>query len=475
MIPWAIFAAAWLPGVHAAPALEQARSPSQAQVQAPATELTREQVAQTLTAAVTQIAAQYVDPVDTRALSVRGLRGLAALSTPAFPDGAPGLTRAIQAEEAAADIPAQTEILTEAVMRFPLAGGRAAALDALLRAMMAGLGPYSRLAVPAELVPPPASVGLELSMTQGQLTVVRPLPGGPGERAGIKPGDVIESIDGRASKDLPLPEAVSALRGEVGTSPTLFIKRAGVATPLIVRPVRGPVQPPPSLVWDLNGATAVIRIGAFDRSTAESLRAALKGAAMRADAPLAGVVLDLRGNAGGLLDVAEDVGGMLLKRGVRIATLRGRNEANARKLIARQPNITAGLPMVVLVDGQTGAGAEIVTAALQDHGRALVIGRPTAGAGTIQTVLPLPEGRGALIVTSARVYRANGARLEGTGVTPDLLLDPATRQLTVRPDIAPDFNTAVQKQVAEAVTTAPPGTDPTLSAALAAITAAAPR
>ena len=117
----------------------------------------------------------------------------------------------------------------------------------------------------------------------------------------------------------------------------------------------------------------------------------------RAEAPLDGLVLDLRGNAGGLLDVAEQIGGMLLPAGTEIAKLSGRTPNNARRLVSGQGDVTSGQPIVVIVDARTAAGAEIVAAALQEHGRALVVGQKTAGAGTIQTLLPLPGGQGGLL------------------------------------------------------------------------------
>ncbi|WP_454690249.1 S41 family peptidase [Achromobacter aloeverae] len=450
----AIFMAATAPAAAAAPS-------------------TQAEIGTALAAVVNRITEQYVDPVDARTLSVQGLRGLDALAANAPPEQGQArrqaIDRAIQAEETAAGVAAQTGIVADEIMRFSAGAERDAALEAALRAMMTSLGPYNRLASPAEMAPPPASVGLELSRRDDALTVVRPLPGSPGERAGIQPGDVILSIDGRPAKDLPLPEAVALLRGAPGSSPALEIRRAGAAQALVVHPVRGPVQPPPSLRWTLHGDVAVIGIRAFDNTTQENFRVAIRAAALRADTSLGGLVLDLRGNAGGLLDVAQALGGMLLPPGLRIATLRGRTEANARRLVARQQDVVEGLPMVVLVDSRTGAGAEIVAAALQDHGRALLIGQKTAGAGTIQTVLPLPDGLGAMVLTTARVYRPNGARIETAGVTPDLLLDPATGQLTVRPDLAPDFNEALAKHVAEALASAPPGSDLAQAAALAAI------
>lgn len=436
---------------------------------APASAQPREQVESTLTAALTQLMNQYVDPVDTRALALHGLRALQALPGEAGASRQSAIDQAVAAEGRATDIPAQSRILADEILRFADGAPRDAALNAALRGMMASLDAYSRVATPAEMAPPPASVGLELSIQNGALTVVRPLPGGPGERAGLRKGDVVTDIDGRATAGLPLPEAVALLRGATGTRPTLRIQRPGAAQALTVQPVRGPVQAPPSVRWDMNGTVAIVTLAAFDSKTDSQRRAALDAATARAGSRLGGLVLDLRGNAGGLLDVAEQVAGVMLRKGSRIGNLYGRTPADSRALVARDSLLPHDVPVVVIVDRRTGAGAEIVAAALQDHGRALVIGEKTAGAGTIQTVLPLPANEGALVVTSARVHRANGARLEGAGVTPQLLIDAATGKMSLRADVAADFNAGMAERLRTALASAPANSDPALLAALTAL------
>ncbi len=435
----------------------------------PASALSRLEIEATLAAAMTQVADQYVDPVGSRMLAVHGLRALAVLPGADAPARRAAIEQAVQAEHQAEGLAPQTRILADEILRFGDGAAREAALYAALRGMMASLDPYSRVASRAELAPPPASVGLELSLRNGALTVVRPLPGGPGERAGIQAGDIVVSVDGQPTAGLPLPEAVALLRGATGTRPALALRRPGTAGTIMAQPVRGPVQAPPTVQWERDGAVALIRVSGFDSRTGAQLRESLDAAA-RAGAPLAGLVLDLRGNAGGLLEVAEQVAGMALPEGATIGGLRGRTPANAHPLRARDALLPHDVAVVVLVDQRTGAGAEIVAAALQDHGRALLIGAQTAGAGTIQTVLPLPAGQGALVVTTARVYRANGARLDAAGVTPDMLLDEATRRITVRADLAADFNSALAQRVRTAVARAPAGAD---TARLAALTALA--
>lgn len=432
----------------------------------PAKALSRDQVEATLLAAVTQVSNQYVDPLDTRSLAVHGLRALAEL-----PDAAarkPAIEQAVIAQDQAQGVAPQTRILADQILRFADGPPREAALAAALRGMMGSLDSYSRLAAPAELAPPPASVGLELSIKNGQLTVARPLPGSPAEQAGILAGDVIFSIDGRQTAGLPLSEAVALLRGAPGSSPALLLQRPGAARDIMLQPVRGPVQAPASVRWDLQGSVALIRVANFDSKTGGQLRAALDAA--RASTPLTGLVLDLRGNSGGLLDAAEQVAGMVLPDGLEIGSLRGRTPDNERVLHGRNSRLPHDVAVVTLVDARTGAGAEIVAAALQDHGRALLIGQKTAGAGTIQTVLPLPEGQGALLLTTARVLRFNGESLAPAGVTPDVLLDTESGKFSIRSELAADFNTVLIKKWQSALPAAPAGTDLALMAALTALT-----
>lgn len=437
---------------------------------APAWAATREQVQDTLAAALTQIRTQYVDAVDPAGLVAGGLRGLAPLAEAAGPARRDALERSIAAEARAASEQARVRLLAGEVLRFADGPAREAALGAALAGMVAGLDSYSRRITPDELKPPRASIGVELRHDQGRLVVVRPLPGGPAAGAGLRSGDEIVRVDGRPVAGLPLPEAVSLLRGEAGTPTTLTLRGPDGVSARERRIVRAPVPPPPALTWSLDGQVAILAISAFNGKTLEDTRAALDAATAQARTPVEGIVLDLRGNAGGLLDVAEQLAGMWLPANSLLASLRGRTAPNARRLVARQGDAMAGVPMAVLVDARTGAGAELLAAALQDHGRALLIGQATAGAGTVQTVLPLPQGQGALLLTSARIHRATGAPLDGVGVTPDLLLDEAARKLTIRADLVADFNVTLKQRIEAMVAAGKPGDDTARRAAVAALT-----
>lgn len=422
----------------------------------------REDIEDTLTAAVVQIQTHYVDAVSSRQVMLSGLHSLAPLVQPA------ALQLAIRAQEKAKGVTPQVRVLTDTLMRVP-DSERDAALKTVLSGMMTGLDTYSRLVAPVEFKPPPASVGLELQMTQGRLTVVRALPGGPAKKAGLQGGDVIVAVDETQTEGMRLAEAVALLRGDVGTPVVLQVQRIGEAVPLKMTLERAPLPAPPSVLWEREGDIAVVRIAAFNPRTAADFRAALNAAADQVSAPLQGFVLDLRGNAGGLLDVAEQVSGLLLPSGTVIGTLRGRSAQNARRLVAKGGEIAPGLRMSVLVDGRTGAGAELVAGALQDHGRAFLIGERSAGAGTVQTVLPLPREEGGLLLTSARMVRATGAGIEGDGVVPDLVHDAETGQFVVREDLVAGFDQALVSRVQAAVARAGASVDKVSVAAVAAL------
>ncbi|MFJ1299216.1 S41 family peptidase [Pseudomonadota bacterium AL_CKDN230030165-1A_HGKHYDSX7] len=428
----------------------------------------RDDIEGKLTAAVVQIQAHYVDPVDSRQVVISALRGLAPLAHAAGASHSNALDQAIRAQDKAAGVTPQVRILTEELMRFPDAE-RNAAVTTALNAMLTGLDAHSRFVAPVEFKPPPASIGLELKMEQGRLTVVRALPGGPAEAAGLRAGDVITTVDGQATEGMHLPQAVTLLRGELGTRTQLQVQRPGRSEPMAMNPERAPVPAPPALTWDTEARVAIVRITAFNTTTSADFRAALEAATEQAGAPIQGLVLDLRGNAGGLLDVAEHLGSLLLPPGTVIATLRGRSPLNERRLTARDGDILPGVQISVLVDGRTGAGAELVAAALQDHGRALLIGARTTGAGTIQTVLPLPRDESGMLLTSARMLRPTGTPIEQTGVTPDLLYDATTGVFAVREDLAAGFNTRIERRIQAAVARAESGADLPRVAAVAAL------
>ena len=248
-------------------------------------------------------------------------------------------------------------------------------------------------------------LGVEVDLRDGWLIVVAPLPGGPAERAGLQPGDRIIEIAGKQTKGWTNEEASKVLRGKPGTMVDLKIERPGVTTPLEFRLQRNTIhQSAVRRTAMLTEGVGYIDLKAFSDSTAKELNGAVTGLLARGMKTL---VLDLRTNPGGLLAQGVRVSDLFLNEGQKIVSMRGRlpetNREYADTAAQRWPN----LPLMVLVDGRSASAAEIVAGALQDHDRAVIIGTPTYGKGSAQTVIPFGD-QGGLKITTARWFTPVG-------------------------------------------------------------------
>ncbi len=242
--------------------------------------------------------------------------------------------------------------------------------------------------------------------------------GGPGEKAGIEINDVITAADGRKLTKLPFNDLRRILDGSKDTMVSLTIKRPGVEEPITVIAQRELIVPDTVTHKNLNGI-AEIKIRSFNQRTAAAVERAVE--AVRAEAStLKGIILDFRSDPGGLLDQAVDMSDLFLDQGA-ISSLDGRHPGAKQYYAASGQDIAPGVPIVVIVDGRTASAAEIVAAALQDHGRAVVVGTGTLGKGSVQTVVRLPNG-GEMGLTWAHATTPRGASLNGLGLLPDVCL-----------------------------------------------------
>ncbi len=265
-------------------------------------------------------------------------------------------------------------------------------------------------------------LGIEVTMENGLVKVVAPIDDTPAARAGIRAGDLISHIDGEPVMGLTLNEAVQKMRGPVGTKIKLRILRKGVEKPIDVEITRAVIRISPVRAR-LEGDVAYVRITTFNERAASELEQAVARLRRESGDELVGLVLDLRNNPGGLLEQAIAVADAFLEGGEIVST-RGRRPDSMQRFNARPGDITDGLPMVVLINGGSASASEIVAGALQDHGRAVVMGTRSFGKGSVQTIIPIP-GHGALRLTTARYYTPSGRSIQALGIEPDIVVHQA--------------------------------------------------
>jgi carboxyl-terminal processing protease len=279
-------------------------------------------------------------------------------------------------------------------------------------------------------------LGIEVTMEEGLVKVVSPMDGTPAARAGIMSGDLITSIDGDAVQGLTLEQAVNKMKGPVHTTTKLKIERKGADKPIDVSIEREIIQVKPVSFRTSGGDIGYIRISSFNEQTTEGLHKAV--ADIMKEIPqdkLAGYVVDLRNNPGGLLDQAVSVSGTFLARGEVVST-RGRTPEETQRYSARTGDLTKGKPLVVLINGGSASASEIVAGALHDHKRATLIGSRSFGKGSVQTIIPLGTGNGALALTTARYFTPSGHSIQAKGITPDIeVLQDVPPELKGRADI----------------------------------------
>jgi carboxyl-terminal processing protease len=274
-------------------------------------------------------------------------------------------------------------------------------------------------------------LGIEVSMDSGLVKVVSPIDDTPAARAGLKPGDLITQIDGKPVHGMTLPQAVEKMRGPVNTDITLTVRRKG-REPFDVKITRAVITIK-SVRSHLDGKNiAYIRITSFTEQTDNGLTAAMKKLKDDAHNKLAGVVLDLRNNPGGLLDQAVAVADAFLDHGEIVST-RGRRSDEAQRYNAHAGEIASGLPMAVLINGGSASASEIVAGALKDHHRAVLVGTRSFGKGSVQTIIPL-NGHGAMRLTTARYYTPSGHSIQALGIDPDIVVQAAKIENTPKPE-----------------------------------------
>jgi carboxyl-terminal processing protease len=279
-------------------------------------------------------------------------------------------------------------------------------------------------------------LGIEVTMEDGLVKVVSPMDDTPAAKAGILSGDLITYIDDDAVQGLTLEQAVNKMKGPINTKTKLKIIRKGADEPIEVSLVREVIRVRPVTFHTDGGDIGYIRISSFNEQTTDGLRKAISEIAK--DIPsdkLAGYVVDLRNNPGGLLDQAVSVSGTFMARGEVVST-RGRTPEETQRFTARTGDMIKGKPLVVLINGGSASASEIVAGALHDHKRATLIGTRSFGKGSVQTIIPLGTGNGALALTTARYFTPSGHSIQAKGITPDIeVLQDVPDELKTRTEV----------------------------------------
>jgi len=259
-------------------------------------------------------------------------------------------------------------------------------------------------------------IGAYVGVRDGQLIIIAPIAGSPAAGAGIRAGDIILEIDGSSASEMSLQQAVLHIRGPKGTSVVLLILHEGETEPEEIEIVRAEVEVS-SVYFEMRGDIAYINIIHFTERTNAELSPVLESITQEG---ATGIILDLRSNPGGLLEVVVDVAGRFLEEGIVLYVVD--NQGKQTSLSIEPDGVTTELPLVVLVDEHSASGSEVLAGALQDHARATIVGVSTFGKGSVNTLHRLKDGSG-LYITTARWLTPEGRLIEGEGISPDYELE----------------------------------------------------
>ncbi len=320
-----------------------------------------------------------------------------------------------------------TEVLREVEENYIEVRDTQKLIDDAIKGMVSSLDPYSSYLTREEyeefLMKSSGritGIGVTLSIRDDILTVISPVEDTPAYKAGLKQGDKIIRINDRYTADMTFNDALKQLRGQKGTHVKLTIKRKGVEEPLVFNIIRDVIPIETVKSYQLDDSIGYVRITDFQGHTTIDLRIALN--TLKQEKELKGLILDLRSNPGGSLNQAINVSDVFLDSGLIVST-RFRREEQNMTAYARSEDSEEDYPIVVLVDNGSASASEIVAGALQDNGRALILGTKTFGKGSVQTVIPMSDGSG-LCLTTARYYTPSGRSIQVSGgIIPDVELE----------------------------------------------------
>ncbi len=299
-------------------------------------------------------------------------------------------------------------------------------IESAINGMLAGLDPHSSYMDPKSFRDMQVQtrgefggLGIEVTMEEGLIKVVAPIDDTPAQKAGVMANDIITHLDNEPVQGLTLNQAVEKMRGPVNTRIQLRISRKGAEKPLEVSITRDIIRVRSVRAELIGDDVGLIRISQFNEQTTEGLRRTINELINKSGDKFKGIVLDLRNNPGGLLDQAISVADAFMEKGEIVST-RGRNADETQRFNARAGDLSKNKPIIILINGGSASASEIVAGALQDHKRATIIGTRSFGKGSVQTIIPLGQGNGALRLTTARYYTPSGRSIQARGITPDI-------------------------------------------------------
>jgi carboxyl-terminal processing protease len=315
-------------------------------------------------------------------------------------------------------------------------------VESAINGMLAGLDPHSSYMDPKSFRDMQVQtrgefggLGIEVTMEDGLVKVVAPIDDTPAAKAGVMANDIITKLDDEQVQGLTLNQAVEKMRGPVNTKIKLTIMRKGQDKPIEVSIVRDVIRVKSVRSHSEGEDVGYIRITQFNEQTTDGLKKAISDLTNQLGAEkIKGFIVDLRNNPGGLLDQAISVSDAFLEKGEIVST-RGRNAEETQRFNARPGDLTKGKPLIVLINGGSASASEIVAGALQDHKRATLVGTRSFGKGSVQTIIPLGAGNGALRLTTARYFTPSGRSIQAKGITPDIeVLQDVPDDLKARTD-----------------------------------------
>ena len=324
---------------------------------------------------------------------------------------------------------------------------QAEAMDSAINGLLQSLDPYSAYMNPevfeesqSETTGAFGGLGIEVSMEAGVVKVITPIDNTPASRAGIKAGDYIVKINAEQVRGKTLMEAVNLMRGPVGSSIEITVRRKGLKKAKIFKITREIIEIQSVISKLVDNKVGYLRLRAFNQNSSDQLKKEISK--IEKNKKLVGYILDLRNNPGGLLTQAIEISDLFLNDGEIVST-KGRKNRENRKFFAREGDRIKGKPLIVLINNGSASASEIVAGALQDQKRAVLLGESTYGKGSVQSIIPL-KNKGALRLTISKYYLPSGKSISEIGVTPDIIVEEKGEEFSIDSTTDNQLNYAIK-------------------------------